>query len=114
MTTTSIGLGSVLICCAAFFLNHFFSFRHNLERDARKVRNIGTIMFFPYARIIPMHLTIIVGGFFAYKTGAVVLFLILKTLADLAMHAVEHHQERDAHAPGETERSPGADREQSA
>jgi len=74
----------------AFFLNHAFSFRYNLEGDRQKVRNIGTLMFFPYARIIPMHLTIIFGFGLAKGTVPLLIFLVLKTFADLIMHAVEH------------------------
>jgi len=46
-------------------------------------------MFFPYARIIPMHLTIIFGMLLG--KGAIVLFLTLKTLADMIMHVLEHN-----------------------
>lgn len=80
----------IAICVLAFFLNHAFSFRYNLEGDRRKVRNIGTIMFFPYARIIPMHLTIIFGFGLVKGTATLLIFLVLKTFADLIMHAVEH------------------------
>lgn len=46
-------------------------------------------MFYPYLRIIPMHLTIIFGH--AMDQSAMVLFMILKTLADAGMHMIEHH-----------------------
>ena len=53
-------------------------------------------MFYPYARILPMHL-LIVGGFFladgGAQTAAVVLFLILKTGADTVMHYIEHREQ---------------------
>ena len=45
-------------------------------------------MFYPYARIIPMHLTIIFGSSFG---GTLPLFLVLKTFADAIMHVVEHN-----------------------
>ena len=81
----------VIACIAVFAVNHGFSFKYNLQRDLARKPNIGTIMFFPYARIIPMHLTIILGGIFRQQTtGILVLFLGLKTLADLIMHLVEH------------------------
>jgi hypothetical protein len=48
-------------------------------------------MFFPYARIIPMHLTILIGVYLEeHSTGTVILFLGLKTFADLTMHLIEH------------------------
>ena len=53
--------------------------------------HIGTMMLFPYARIIPMHLIILIGGFFATESPALlVIFLTLKLYADLFMHAIEH------------------------
>lgn len=81
----------VLACIAVFAINHRFSFRHNLEKDLRRRTNIGALMFFPYARIIPMHVTIIFGAYFArYSMGILLLFLSLKTIMDLVMHLIEH------------------------
>jgi hypothetical protein len=78
-------------CLVVFIINHHFSFRHNLEKDLQKKPHIGTIMLFPYARIIPMHLIILIGGFFAGASPALlVIFLVLKTYADLFMHRIEH------------------------
>jgi hypothetical protein len=82
---------SFILCLILFVVNHRFSFLHNLEKDIEKKPNIGTIMFFPYARIIPMHLIILIGGFFANQAVAsLVFFLLLKTIADLVMHLIEH------------------------
>jgi hypothetical protein len=48
-------------------------------------------MFFPYARIIPMNLVILLGGPIAGDDMvALVVLLMLKTGADLAMHVIEH------------------------
>lgn len=80
----------VMLCVALFLVNHSFSFLYNLKRDLARKPNIGTVMFFPYARIIPLHLTIILGSILAKGMGGMILFLSLKTLADLIMHAVEH------------------------
>jgi hypothetical protein len=73
-----------------FAANHGYSLAHNLRRDARGRPNIGTLMFLPYARIVPMHLTIIFGGLLAGSTFAFFLFGLLKTAADAVMHVVEH------------------------
>lgn len=70
---------------ALFFINHLFSFLFNQQRDSHE-QNIGTVMMYPYARIIPMHLTIIFGAFI----NALPLFLILKAGADAVMHIMEH------------------------
>jgi len=80
----------VLISIGLFFINHLFSFIKNKELDSKKVKNIGTMMFFPYLRIIPMHLTIIFGGMLISSTFTLVLFMSLKTMADLIMHLIEH------------------------
>ena len=71
-----------------FFLNHAFSFYQNRTIDQQKTQNIGILMFSPYARIIPMHLIIILGAIFAQF--ALIPFLILKTLTDLIMHIIKH------------------------
>jgi hypothetical protein len=44
-------------------------------------------MFYPYARVIPMHLTLTLGFFIS---SPLLFFLLLKTLADAIMHVVEH------------------------
>ena len=82
---------TVLVCILAFYLNHRFSYHYNQAREQGSVPNIGSIMFFPYIRIIPMHLMIIAGGWFAGGSqAALVAFLVLKTAADVVMHVVEH------------------------
>ncbi len=74
-----------------FFFNHRYSYTWNRERDATRKPNIGFIMFFPYVRILPMHTMILMGNHFAGdSTGRLVMFLLLKTLADVAMHVIEH------------------------
>lgn len=80
----------VLFAGAVFFVNHLFSFRRNFEHDVNKKQNIGIVMFRPYARIIPMHLIIVSGAFFAGTGFALVFFLVLKTIADVVMHVLEH------------------------
>lgn len=81
---------SIALCLAAFLLNHLFSFRQNQAEDQRRVLNLGTLLFFPYARILPMHLTIILGAALTRWLNPLLIFLPLKTLADLIMHATEH------------------------
>jgi uncharacterized protein DUF6498 len=76
---------------AIFLFNHAFSYLYNREQDAAGSPNIGTIMFFPYARIVPMHLIIILGG--SIGSGSMWLlfvFLLLKTVVDMLMHAISH------------------------
>lgn len=82
-----VSVPTILIMSAIFFANHLYSTLYNKD-NYRGKPNIGTLMFFPYARVIPMHITIIIGS--VVGQGAIVLFLLLKSLADVIMHAVEH------------------------
>ena len=72
-----------------FALTHHASFKRNLESDRKGCPNIGTLMFLPYARVVPMHIMIILGLASGY-VGAILIFGTLKTLADVGMHWVEH------------------------
>jgi hypothetical protein len=94
---SSINWWSVLGVSLLFIVNHGFSFIYNREKDAAKA-DADRLMFFPYARIIPMHLTIILGAvageFFTapwlVANFPILLFLGLKTAADVIMHLIEH------------------------
>ena len=84
-------LFTVLLCIVVFYFNHRFSYHYNREREQERVPNIGSLMFFPYVRIIPMHLTLIAGGsIVGGGLGPLLAFLLLKTSADVAMHIIEH------------------------
>jgi len=48
-------------------------------------------MLLPYARIVPMHITILAGGSLYGGAHAFALFGFLKIIADTVMHTVEHH-----------------------
>lgn len=91
-----VGALDVLIFAAlglGFWASHRQSFNEHVASDLSRRPNIGTLMFLPYARIIPMHLTIILGVFLG-GTGAVLFFGLLKTGADALMHRVEHARYR--------------------
>ncbi len=80
----------VLLSGLIFLLNHGYSFFSNLKSDSVREQNLGRVMFFPYARIIPMHLIILAGAVYWKGVEGLILFLLLKTLADLILHWVEH------------------------
>jgi uncharacterized protein DUF6498 len=80
---------SILII--SFAINHWQSYKINKKADVTKVENIGTIMFLPYLRIFPMHLTIIFGSLFS--NISIIIFMLLKTGADLGMHFYEHRNQ---------------------
>lgn len=79
------------LCAAVFVISHGYSLLENIAKDRRGKPNLGTLMMLPYARIVPMHLTIIFGGLLFTGSAALLLFCILKTVADVVMHTVEHH-----------------------
>jgi len=83
---SSADLKYIIPTASLFLGNHVFSYLYNRPRDTGR-QKIGTLMFYPYARIVPMHLTLIPGVFLG---GGLLLFLLLKTLADVVMHVVEH------------------------
>lgn len=83
-----------------FYFNHKASYELNYQEDLKGKVNIGTLMFMPYARIVPMHLIIIFGGMFVVSGSidgvsissmiTLIFFLLLKTIADVIMHKIEH------------------------
>lgn len=76
-----------------FLVYQCFSFFYNRKWVDKRKPNIGKMMFFPYARIIPMHLTMIFGGWMSFGgfggKMTLLLFMLLKTGADAIMHVVE-------------------------
>ena len=76
----------ILLTALIFFINHLFSYIYNRKRDTKK-QSIRQLMIYPYARIIPMHLTLTLG---VLLRAPLLSFLLLKTLADIMMHIVEH------------------------
>jgi hypothetical protein len=83
--------GIVLLSGAAFAVHHILSFigeRQAWLEHPKSAPHMMTVLFRPYSRILPMHLIIILGPVIAMAldTNAVfIAFMILKTLADLAL-----------------------------
>lgn len=77
---------------SAFWLGHRRSHQLNVQADTRLVHRIGTLVFLPYARVLPMHLCIGLasGAAIAASLPAVLGFSALKTAADAFMHVYEH------------------------
>jgi hypothetical protein len=80
----------VAISVLVFFINHLISFITNFKEDNKTEKNLGTLMFLPYARIIPMHLFVVFGLFLINSPKYIIIFLMMKTGADVIMHQVEH------------------------
>jgi hypothetical protein len=99
MPLDDIPPGDILLlgtCVGAFALSHGFSLVHNGNKDFRaKKPDIGLLLFYPYLRIVPMHLVIIFGTMITMLLGdmgesiVIVLFMLMKTVADGLMHMAE-------------------------
>ncbi|WP_058836136.1 DUF6498-containing protein [Luteimonas abyssi] len=82
-----------LLLSLAFWWAHRLSHREHLARDTGRPRSASLLMIMPYLRILPMHITIIAmaerhGG--QHEAGIVLLFMGLKTVADVGAHVIEH------------------------
>lgn len=91
----------ILFGAGVFFVTHLCSY---LWFRTREMRSPDELFIEPYPRIVPMHLTIILGGIAtalfpgpeSYAQDAmVVVFLLLKTAADLWAHRRQHAQTPD-------------------
>ncbi|MCP4596275.1 DUF6498-containing protein [Neptuniibacter sp.] len=80
---------STILLSLVFAVQQWASVKDDIREDRDRRPNIGTMMFLPYARIVPMHLMIIIGGMFAGTMLGVLLFLLLKIAADLLMYVIE-------------------------
>jgi hypothetical protein len=83
-----VTIPGIVIVSVLFFSNHLLSFFVNREdADPDNPPNIGTLMMAPYLRIIPMHLTLIIGLILRIPLE---LFVLLKTAADVLPHFYQH------------------------
>lgn len=97
-----LGMNWFAFSVLTFFIGHAYSFYQNVRADRERRPNLGMMMFFPYVRILPMHLTILLGLQAEAKVYSLLLFLSLKTVADYVMHLVEHRLMRKKTKEGES------------
>jgi hypothetical protein len=81
----------------AMAASHTFSFVHNYLMSGEYRRAAPYVMMFqPYARVMILHVTILIGGFLAKALGgptvALVLLILLKIGVDLAAHLAERRK----------------------
>lgn len=85
-----------LVCVIAFFYNHRLSYQKtNIVDQVRYSHflilfNLVKLLINVCLRIIPMHVLIIFSVVLAGESYPLIIFLIAKTVADLAMHYVIH------------------------
>lgn len=99
---TFLSTGLIKLAFTPYFLlaifllitNHLFSYVLNRKADKKREVNIGRMFMLPYARIIPMHLILILMGILSSFGGGnitiLVIFMLIKTLADVVTHNMEH------------------------
>jgi hypothetical protein len=89
----------ILLATGIFFANHLYSFIYHRHEGRQGATFVTEEFFRPYQRIIPMHMTIIFGSILLLALSLVgidatlpvlVLFLLLKTYADITTHVVKH------------------------
>lgn len=87
----------LVISACLFFANQIITFLPDRRATVHKKIDFSEFMRFPYVRIIPLHVTIILGGFVLNFIGAktlvglrsqliLLVFLFLKTAADVSMY----------------------------
>lgn len=86
----------IVLSFISLCLSHLVSYKTNfIARGEYKKMSPMQLFIAPYPRIIVMHLTVILGGFFALShqsTYAVAVLVILKTVVDLFSHFFEHRK----------------------
>ena len=86
----SVPIFQLLVSAGIFFIYQCYSFFYNKKWEAkRRPKYDGIMMFFPYARIVPMHVMLCIGLSEWGQKQALALFLFLKLLADMIMHMIE-------------------------
>lgn len=85
---------TLLLCVLAFVLEYVPEHRQQRAYDQSQVPNIGALMFTPYLRILPMHVTIIFAFGQTDSTWGLLLFGSLKTVADVGMLMISQAQRR--------------------
>ena len=75
------------LCIIVFLTTHAAAYWMNRHRDVNRKPNIGDVVFHPYARVLPMWVILAPGIYYAEGSlTTLVLFLALKTVADMIMH----------------------------
>lgn len=75
-------------CGVSFVLSQRSTYAAQHAADLRGKPNLGSLMFTPYLRVVPMHLAIIIGAG-SQGAWALWLFTALKTASDLALDAID-------------------------
>jgi len=74
----------IIVCGFSYAFAQRKTYEHQIASDALGTPNLGKLMCLPYLRILPMHLTIIFG-MMGGSTFSILLFMSLKTIADVLL-----------------------------
>lgn len=86
----SMPIFQILTPAGIFLAYQSFSFIYNRKWQAkREAKSEEVMMLFPYARVVPMHLTMCIALSDWGQRQSLMLFLSLKLLADAVMHIFE-------------------------
>lgn len=119
MSVGPAGGGSKIILLSSagiFFARYLIDFIWSRTAERHEVPNLGTMMFAPYARIVPMHLTIMLGGFVgaigSFSPGKDLIILMIfagiKTVVELFTYSVDLSKSNDSREPPASQRlTPG-------
>jgi hypothetical protein len=92
---------SLLLVAGALLASHLTSFFVNYLGRSEYLRTTPAGQAIrPYARVVVLHLTVLLGGFAVLLVGEpvalVALLVVLKTVVDLVLHLIEHRLARPA------------------
>jgi len=97
--TVNLADPEIWLSCGLFFVNHLYSYITYSRRQTKGTLDIVETLVSPYRRIVPMHMTIIFGGILLLvlqlagiqsTLPVLVIFLVIKTGADIAAHIDKH------------------------
>ncbi len=89
----------LLIGISGFVVNLFLQFLQNKKIQRSIGMNFSQMFFMPYLRIIPMHLMILAPIFLHVQPS--IIFLVLKTIADIVMYLITSYRPLTNLAPGD-------------
>ena len=99
MTLTPPDYRGIALIGTLFFLSHLYSFvQHYIWERKTVFMSTNQVFLEPYKRIFPMNLMIVAAGFFTTliptaETPLLIVFLMLKTFADLKSHQILHQSD---------------------
>lgn len=79
-----------------FIIGYFIALPSEIRWAKKMQWNLGTLMFSPYLRVVPVHLLIVLGAFVTKEkipwVDPFLIFLILKIASDVGYHFITKHQ----------------------